>query len=209
MKQGNEPFLYHAVISPYLNIGLLTPREVCERPEAAWSAARAAQRGRRLHPADPRLARICARPLLAEDAGVCRDQRARSAPPAARVLLDRRDGHELHGAEAIGDTKRHAYAHHIQRLMVTGNFALLAGIDPARSRNGICWSMPMPSSGWNCPTPTAWRCSPMAASWRRSPMRRRAPISTGCRTIAGLRLRSGREARPRGLPVQRTSTGIS
>ncbi|GAB5374392.1 MAG: hypothetical protein AcusKO_08540 [Acuticoccus sp.] len=33
-------------------------------------------------------------------------------------------------AAAIGQTLEEAYAHHIQRLMVTGTFALLAGVDP-------------------------------------------------------------------------------
>ena len=32
-------------------------------------------------------------------------------------------------AEAISHTKEYSYSHHIQRLMVTGNFALIAGLD--------------------------------------------------------------------------------
>lgn len=34
--------------------------------------------------------------------------------------------------EVVGQTLQYGYAHHIQRLMVTGNFALLAGIEPAQ-----------------------------------------------------------------------------
>ena len=45
-----------------------------------------------------------------------------STGPARREMNCLAAGHRRH--------RRHAYAHHIQRLMVTGNFALLAGLDP-------------------------------------------------------------------------------
>ena len=33
-------------------------------------------------------------------------------------------------SHAVNQSLEYAYAHHIQRLMITGNFALLAGVDP-------------------------------------------------------------------------------
>jgi deoxyribodipyrimidine photolyase-related protein len=35
-------------------------------------------------------------------------------------------------SHAVDQTRQEGYAHHIQRLMVTGNFALLAGVDPGQ-----------------------------------------------------------------------------
>ena len=35
-------------------------------------------------------------------------------------------------AQSIGQTLKHGYAHHIQRLMVTGLYALLIGVHPKR-----------------------------------------------------------------------------
>jgi deoxyribodipyrimidine photolyase-related protein len=131
MKQGNA-FLYHSVISPYLNIGLLTPREICERAEAAWRNGHAP-----LNAVEGFIRQILGwreyvrglywlkMPAYAET----------NALDAQRALPDfywtgKTDMNCM--AEAIGDTQRHAYAHHIQRLMVTGNFALLAGLEPSQ-----------------------------------------------------------------------------
>jgi deoxyribodipyrimidine photolyase-related protein len=76
MAQG-EAFLFHSLLSASMNAGLLLPREVCDAAQAAFDAGRCtAQRCRGLHPADPWLARICARPLLAENARLQGSERA-------------------------------------------------------------------------------------------------------------------------------------
>ena len=130
MKAG-EGFLFHGVISPYLNAGLLTAREACERAEAAYHAGAA--------------------PLNAVEGFVRQligwreyvrgvywlkmpEYAASNALNATRPLPAFYWTGETRMnclAQVVGDTRRHAYAHHIQRLMVTGNFALLAGLRPA------------------------------------------------------------------------------
>ena len=38
-------------------------------------------------------------------------------------------------SQSVSQTREHAYAHHIQRLMVLGNYALLTGVSPEQLNN--------------------------------------------------------------------------
>ena len=125
-----EPFLNHAVISPYLNVGLLDPLEVCRAAEAAFHAGKA--------------------PIAAVEGfirqiigwreyvrGVYWQEMPTYAHmnhlQAVRALPDFYWTGETDLAclrAAVTQTLDEAYAHHIQRLMITGTFALLVGVDP-------------------------------------------------------------------------------
>ncbi len=129
---SGDPFLHHAVISPYLNIGLLTPAEVCAAAEAAWQAGRVP-----INSAEGFIRQILGWREFVR--GIYFHQGPEYA--ARNVLAHTRDLPPVYWgaptkmacmAAAVGQTRDLAYAHHIQRLMVTGNFALLAGVEPGQ-----------------------------------------------------------------------------
>ncbi|RJF76694.1 cryptochrome/photolyase family protein [Rhodopseudomonas palustris] len=127
---SGEPFVFHAAISPYLNAGLLTPREVCVAAEREYIEKRAP-----LNAVEGFIRQILGWREYVRGVYWLKmpDYAETNALQATRDLpwlywSGETDMHCM--AEAIGHTRRHAYSHHIQRLMVTGNFALLAGIDP-------------------------------------------------------------------------------
>ena len=130
MKAG-EDFLYHSLLAPALNIGLLTPHEVCAAAEAAFHRGDAP-----LNAVEGFIRQILGWREFVR--GVYWLEMPGYA--ATNALEATRPLPELYWtgatqmrcmAEVVGQTRRTAYAHHIQRLMVTGNFALLAGIAPA------------------------------------------------------------------------------
>ena len=125
-----SPYLHHAVISPYLNIGLLGPLEVCRAVEDAWRAGRVP-----INAAEGFIRQVIGWREYVRGVYWLEGPAYvfRNALEARRPLPGFYWTGETKMAclkAAIGQTLDLAYAHHIQRLMVTGNFALLAGVDP-------------------------------------------------------------------------------
>jgi deoxyribodipyrimidine photolyase-related protein len=126
-----EPYLYHSLISSYVNAGLLLPIDVIRRAEAAWYEGRAP-----LNAVEGFIRQILGwreyvRGIYWTEMPDYADLNHLSASrPLPQMYWTARTDMVCMAA-AIGDTIEHAYSHHIQRLMVTGNFAMLAGIAPA------------------------------------------------------------------------------
>ncbi|WP_020179234.1 cryptochrome/photolyase family protein [Methylopila sp. M107] len=124
------PFLYHGLISPYLNAGLLTPREVCDAAAEAYAQGTAP-----LNAVEGFVRQIIGwreyvRGIYWLKMPDYRETNFLGADAKLPDLYWTAETDMNCMANCVGDTRDHAYAHHIQRLMVLGNFALLAGVAP-------------------------------------------------------------------------------
>lgn len=125
-----EPWLYHSLISSSLNLKLLDPREVIQKAEQAYRDGEA--------------------PIAAVEGFIRQILGWREYIRGIywRYMPEYLDLNEMEAEEplpefywtgetelaclrhTVGDTLRNGYAHHIQRLMVTGLYALLLGVRP-------------------------------------------------------------------------------
>ncbi|MEO1703321.1 MAG: cryptochrome/photolyase family protein [Pseudomonadota bacterium] len=129
MVQG-EALMFHSHLSGLINIGLLDARECCEAAEAAYFAGNVP-----LNAVEGFIRQIIGwREFIR---GVYWLKMPNYAD--MNVLGAKRDLPDWFWTgetqmnclrQSILETKENAYAHHIQRLMVIGNFAMLAGLDP-------------------------------------------------------------------------------
>ena len=127
---SGEPYLYHAHLSFYINCGLLDPLALCHAVEAEYRAGNAP-----LNAAEGFIRQIIGwreyvRGIYwwtGPEYGT-RNYFNAKRPLPAFYWTNETDMHCM--SQAIGQTLDLAYAHHIQRLMVTGNYALLIGADP-------------------------------------------------------------------------------
>jgi deoxyribodipyrimidine photolyase-related protein len=127
---AGEPFLYHAIISPYLNIGLLDPLAVCRRVEKAYQEGHVP-----LNAAEGFIRQIIGwreyvRGIYWLNMPGYEEKNFFEHSRALPEFYWTGKTDMACVAASVDQTRAYAYAHHIQRLMVTGNFALLAGIDP-------------------------------------------------------------------------------
>ncbi len=125
-----EKFLYHSVLSAYINCGLLDPLKVCQRIETEYRKGTVP-----LNAAEGFIRQIIGwreyvRGIYWLKMPEYRDLNFFECNRSLPLFYWTGDTDLQCLKEAIGQTIDEAYAHHIQRLMVTGNFAMLIGADP-------------------------------------------------------------------------------
>lgn len=128
--RSNEVDLYHSKLSFYLNAGLLLPLELCRMAEEAFKQKRAP-----LNAVEGFIRQILGWReyvrgiywLLMPEYG---NRNYFNASRPLPSLYWGKDTQMFCMKEAVRQTEIEAYSHHIQRLMITGNFALLAGLNP-------------------------------------------------------------------------------
>lgn len=124
----DQPFLFHSICSMYLNIGLLDARWMCQKVAAAYEAGKVP-----LNAAEGFIRQVIGWREYVRGLYwlLMPEYKTRNQLQAERDL----PAFYWHGKtnmrcmqQAISHTIEHAYSHHIHRLMITGNFALLAGL---------------------------------------------------------------------------------
>ena len=125
-----EPWLYHSQLSAALNLKLLNPREVVQAAEAAYHAGRAP-----LQSVEGFIRQILGwreyvRGIYWTQMPSYIDRNALDAQQDLPAWYWTGETDMACLRDAITQTLTHGYAHHIQRLMVTGLFTLLLGVRP-------------------------------------------------------------------------------
>ena len=123
--------LAHSLLSPYLNNGLLLPMEVIRAAELAYRDGHVP-----INSAEGFIRQIlgwreyiwnCYWRWMPDYAGMNELQAERDLP---RMFLDPEATQMSCMKSVVHNVQQRSYAHHIERLMVLGNFSLIAGINP-------------------------------------------------------------------------------
>ncbi|WP_233266386.1 cryptochrome/photolyase family protein [Cobetia sp. L2A1] len=128
--EDSDPFLFHSRLSAALNIGLLSPQEVCEAVDSAWRRGEVP-----VNSAEGFIRQILGwreyvRGIYWTRMPAYKQENQLGGTRDLPEVFWRGNSGMRCIDQAVASTRDHAYSHHIRRLMVTGNFALLCGVKP-------------------------------------------------------------------------------
>jgi len=129
---SGEPWLYHARLSTALNLKLLDPREVVQAAVNAFKNGRAELAAVEGFVRQVLGWREFIRGMYWREMPKLLKGNALKAHAPLPAFYWSGDTEMNCLREALAQTLKHGYAHHIQRLMITGNFALMLGVEPAQ-----------------------------------------------------------------------------